>query len=242
MSQTVFLISALLIRHALRTITDDRCRPLKHILWARIVLCRTAAFPCWRLPSRPVSADRRYGVGSNASWRKAWTACCTTRPDRPGRLPSRKRGAGRCGETPTGEPPDTVAQWTGRTMAAACGLSLTTVQRIWRFHRLKPHRVRTFKRSTDPQLATQARRHRGALYVAPASCGGAVRRREEPKPSPRPHAIGPAAQARQVRLHPKRKSGCETLRLDCNRTSVLAKLKLSHPCWLSATGKLIHAH
>ena len=40
-----------------------------------------------------------------------------------------------------------------RPMAAACDLSLSTVQRIWNAHKLQPHRVRTFKRSTDPQFA-----------------------------------------------------------------------------------------
>lgn len=51
-------------------------------------------------------------------------------------------------------------------MAAACGWSLTTVQRIWRSHRLQPHRVRTFKRSTDPQLATKLDDIVG-LYMVP---------------------------------------------------------------------------
>jgi hypothetical protein len=53
-------------------------------------------------------------------------------------------------KTLTGEPPGAVTHWTGRAMAAACGLSLSTVQRIWAAHKLQPHRVRTFKRSTDP--------------------------------------------------------------------------------------------
>jgi transposase len=35
-------------------------------------------------------------------------------------------------------------------MAKATGLSLRTVQRIWQAHGLQPHRLRTFKRSSDP--------------------------------------------------------------------------------------------
>jgi hypothetical protein len=38
-------------------------------------------------------------------------------------------------------------------MAKAVNLSLRTVQRIWRAHKLQPHRWRTFKRSKDPALA-----------------------------------------------------------------------------------------
>jgi transposase len=52
------------------------------------------------------------------------------------------------------EPPtDGSTHWSVRRLAAATGLSATTVHRIWRDHRLKPHQVRSFKFSRDPQLA-----------------------------------------------------------------------------------------
>ena len=57
--------------------------------------------------------------------------------------------------TLTGEPPSEATHWTGCAMAVASSLSLTTVQRIWRSHGLQPHRVRTFKRSTDPRFAAK---------------------------------------------------------------------------------------
>lgn len=37
-------------------------------------------------------------------------------------------------------------------MAAAAGISLSSVQRIWAAHKLQLHRVRSFKRSRDPAL------------------------------------------------------------------------------------------
>ena len=40
-------------------------------------------------------------------------------------------------------------------MAKAMGLSLRTVQRIWQAHKLQPHRIRTFKRSTDPDFTAK---------------------------------------------------------------------------------------
>ena len=40
--------------------------------------------------------------------------------------------------------------WSSRGMAKASGLSTATVQRIWRAFGLQPHRVETFKLSTDP--------------------------------------------------------------------------------------------
>jgi transposase len=51
-------------------------------------------------------------------------------------------------------------------MAKAMGLSLGTVQRIWRAHKLQPHRLRTFKRSRDPGFAAKLADIVG-LYVDP---------------------------------------------------------------------------
>jgi transposase len=49
-------------------------------------------------------------------------------------------------------PPDGTTHWSVRRLAAAIGISATTVHRIWRDHKLKPHQVRSFKFSKDPQL------------------------------------------------------------------------------------------
>lgn len=48
--------------------------------------------------------------------------------------------------------PANATHWSTRTMAAAAGISEASVRRIWRAHGLKPHRVRTFKLSRDPQF------------------------------------------------------------------------------------------
>ena len=42
-------------------------------------------------------------------------------------------------------------------MAARTGISVTTIQRIWAEASLKPHRVETFKFSTDPELVAKVR-------------------------------------------------------------------------------------
>jgi hypothetical protein len=42
-------------------------------------------------------------------------------------------------------------------MAEAIGISVSSVQRIWRAHGLQPHRVRQFKLSNDPQFAAKLR-------------------------------------------------------------------------------------
>jgi transposase len=64
------------------------------------------------------------------------------------------------------EKPKAGTHWSSRKMAAACGLSYTSVQRIWKAHELKPHRVKTFKLSNDKQFAEKVRDIVG-LYLDP---------------------------------------------------------------------------
>ena len=40
-----------------------------------------------------------------------------------------------------------ATHWTGAAMAEAAGVSVSSVQRIWRSHGLQPHRIRQFKLS-----------------------------------------------------------------------------------------------
>ena len=53
------------------------------------------------------------------------------------------------------EPPHQATHWTGRAMAKAMGISLRSVQRIWQAHDLRPHGLRTFKRSRDLGFAAK---------------------------------------------------------------------------------------
>src|SRR5450755_3904408 len=65
-----------------------------------------------------------------------------------------------------GEPPGETTHWTGVLMAKAAGLSVSSVQRIWRAHGLQPHRMRQFKLSNDPRFVDKLRDVVG-LYVDP---------------------------------------------------------------------------
>lgn len=62
--------------------------------------------------------------------------------------------------------PDDATHWSSRGMARDSGLSVSTVQRIWRAFGLKPHRQETFKLSTDPNFVAKVRDVVG-LYMAP---------------------------------------------------------------------------
>jgi len=48
--------------------------------------------------------------------------------------------------------PQGETHWSCRTMAAATGVSKSTVQQVWSARGLKPHRVETFKLSNDPKF------------------------------------------------------------------------------------------
>jgi transposase len=64
------------------------------------------------------------------------------------------------------EKPRGATHWSTRTMARAVGVSHSTVRRVWKAHRLQPHRVRTFKVSKDPHFAEKVRDIVG-LYLDP---------------------------------------------------------------------------
>jgi len=64
------------------------------------------------------------------------------------------------------EKPPNATQWSLRSMAAAAGISYSSVQRIWQAHELKPHLVETFKLSRDRNFAAKVEDVVG-LYLNP---------------------------------------------------------------------------
>ena len=64
------------------------------------------------------------------------------------------------------EQPANATHWSTRSMAAATGMSQTTVSRIWRAFGLKPHKTEAFKLSPDPQFIDKVRDIVG-LYLNP---------------------------------------------------------------------------
>ena len=53
-------------------------------------------------------------------------------------------------------------------MAKVMGVSLRTVQRVWKTHKLQPHRLRTFKRSNDPDFIAKLEDIVGRYMAPPA--------------------------------------------------------------------------
>ncbi len=66
----------------------------------------------------------------------------------------------------TQEKPAGATHWSCRAMAKVVGVSEATVRRVWHEHGLKPHLVKTFKVSNDPQFVEKLEDIIG-LYVNP---------------------------------------------------------------------------
>jgi transposase len=67
-----------------------------------------------------------------------------------------------------GRPPERlgITHWSARFLGAELGISFASVARIWRKWNIQPHRIETFKFSTDPELESKIRDVVG-LYLAP---------------------------------------------------------------------------
>lgn len=86
---------------------------------------------------------------------------------RPGRTPSIGLDAvAEVVRLTTQEKPANATHWSTRKMAAAAGISDSSVLRIWHAHGLKPHRVESFKLSKDPLFSEKLEAIVG-LYLNP---------------------------------------------------------------------------
>jgi transposase len=153
-------------RSQLDAIVADRNAPQKHVWRAQIVLltadgCGTAEIM------------REAGVSKTAVWR--WqerfmtdgVAGLLRDKTRPSRIPPLDaQTVARVVAATRTDPPGETTHWTAAAMAKVHGISVSSVQRIWRKHGLQPHRTRLFKLSNDPQFASKLREIVG-LYVEP---------------------------------------------------------------------------
>jgi Homeodomain-like domain len=155
MARTVSLLLSAQHSADLQGVIADRGRPVKPVQRAQIILLSAE-----RLPVLEIA--KRVGVSRPMVWR--WQQRFAeegiegllrdkTRP--PGIPPVPQAKVHAVVERTLREPPGAVTHWTGRAMAKAMGLSLRTIQRIWDAHKLQPHRIKTFKRSNDPDFAAK---------------------------------------------------------------------------------------
>ena len=69
-----------------------------------------------------------------------------------------------------------ISHWSSRLLARAVGVHHATVARLWRDYGIQPHRLGTFKFSTDPELEAKVRDVVGLYLNPPEKRRGALRR------------------------------------------------------------------
>ena len=150
----------------LKTLVQDRNTPQKHVWRAEIVLLTACGVGTNAIMRRTANRRPAFGAGRSALSRKEFDGLLRDKT-RPSRIkPLGAKTAERVVAMTLGEPPGETTHWTGVLMAKAAGLSVSSVQRIWRAHGLQPHRTRQFKLSNDPRFVDKLRDVVG-LYVDP---------------------------------------------------------------------------
>lgn len=151
---------------ALERLARQRSISARLVERARIVLLAARG-----LENQQIATDMRVTPEKAARWRNRFLeggiAALEKDAPRPGRTrtitdPKVKRVVRMTLE----QTPANATHWSTRTMAQAAGISEASVRRIWRAHGLKPHLVRTFKLSRDPEFVEKLEDIVG-LYLNP---------------------------------------------------------------------------
>ena len=150
----------------LKAVIGNRNSPQKHVWRAKIVLMTADGHGTAEIMRATGKAktviwrwQERFGEeGAAGLWRDK---------TRPSRIPPLSPVvAARVVDMTLAGPPPGASHWTGSAMAEAVGISVSSVQRIWRAHGLRPHLVRQFKLSNDSQFDVKLKDIVG-LYVNP---------------------------------------------------------------------------
>ena len=139
-------------RQALERMARARSMPARLVERAKIVLLAADG-----LENKQIAQRMNMTPKKAARWRNrflaAGIAALEKDAPRPGRTPTiTDRRVRRVVDMTLHQKPANATHWSTRTMARAAGISEASVRRIWRAHGLKPHQVRTFKLSRDPQF------------------------------------------------------------------------------------------
>src|SRR5258708_17757032 len=153
-------------RTRLEAVVADRNRPQKHVWRARIILLTADGVGT-------TGIERRTGKDKTCVWRwqerfmRGGVGGLLRDKTRPSRHPPLATTVIERVIALTGsDPPGAATHWTAAAEAKAVGISVSSVQRIWRAHGLQPHRVHLFKLSNDPAFVAKLRDIVG-LYVDP---------------------------------------------------------------------------
>jgi len=118
--------------------------------------------------AQQLDSDRRVAARWRARFLAAGVQGLLTDATRPGRPRTARRDANvkKVVRTTLEHTPQGATHWSPRTLAAHLGTNASAVARIWRAHGLKPHRVKSFKLSNDPDFVKKLEDIVG-LYLDP---------------------------------------------------------------------------
>ena len=130
-----------------------RVTPVRLVQRARIVLAAAQG-----RSNRAIAKTVGLGPHAVGRWRRRFAEkrCAGIEKDapRPGRKPVLRNEVARVIiNTTTQKKPPGATHWSVRTLASHLGINREMVRRVWKAAGLKPHLVRTFKLSNDPQFA-----------------------------------------------------------------------------------------
>src|SRR3989440_10326975 len=165
MAQQACVVLSSAEREQLAAIAADRNRRRKHVERVRIVLASAD-----RHSAQQVA--QRIGVSRPTVWRwqqrfaeSGVEGLLRDKTRKPGKAPIAAETAARVVALTCTAPPHQATHWTGRAMAKAIGISVGSVQRIWRAHKLQPHRLPTSSDRAIPGFPPSSPASSGSISI-----------------------------------------------------------------------------
>jgi len=153
-------------RSRLESIVADRNTRQKHAARAHVIIATADGCGTNEIM-------RRSGLSKPVVWRwqerfmqEGVDGLLRDKTRKPGKAPLPAATIQRVIDLTLAAPPGEATHWSVRAMAKVAGIGAVSVQRIWRANGLTPHRMKTFKLSTDPRFVEKFTDVVG-LYVDP---------------------------------------------------------------------------
>lgn len=139
-------------RRTLSRWARSRTLPARQVVRARLILLAADGKPNTR-----IAETLGLNVETVGCWRKRFaqdrlTGIERERPGRGRKAGKRRHWAETIVRVTLDTTPRDATHWSTRSLAKHLGIDKSMVQRVWKAHNIQPHRVKTFKLSSDPRF------------------------------------------------------------------------------------------
>ena len=140
-------------QNQLQTIIRKGTSPQRLVTRAKIVLLASQGLPNTKIAAQLGLAPHTVGRWRNRYIQHGFQGIEKDKP-RPGRKPALTPEEVQriVNTTLYQDPPNQQTHWSSRLLGRQLGYHHSTIQRVWKAHGLKPHLLKTFKLSRDPQF------------------------------------------------------------------------------------------